>query len=182
MKTLETQRLILRPFEEKDFHDFYEYAKNPNVGPNAGWEPHTNPEMSKEILKKFIESDEVWALVWKENNKVIGSVGLHNDYLRNAPDVKMLGYVLSQDYWGRGIMTEAAMAAIDYSFETMNILLLTIHHYANNLHSKRVIEKCGFVYEGTLRRCIQIYNGTIHDLVCYSLTREEWMSLRTASR
>jgi putative acetyltransferase len=175
MKTLETQRLILRPFEEKDLEDFYEYARNPKIGPNAGWPPHKSPEVSQEILKHFIENDEVWALVWKEKNKVIGSVGLHQDQLRTAPDVIMLGYVLSEDYWGRGIMTEAAKAAINYAFETMNISLLTIHHHTDNIRSKRVIEKCGFVYEGTLRRCKQIFDGTIHDLACYSISREEWM-------
>jgi putative acetyltransferase len=177
MKILETQRLLLRPFVETDLEDFYEYARNPKVGPNAGWPPHTSPADSEKILKHFMENNEVWALVWKEKNKVIGSVGLHKDQLRSAPDVIMLGYVLSEDYWGQGIMMEAAKAAINYAFETMNIALLTIHHYTDNLRSKRVIEKCGFQYEGTLRHCSQIYDDTIHDLVCYSISREEWMKL-----
>jgi putative acetyltransferase len=71
-------------------------------------------------------------------------------------------------------MTEAATAAIRYAFEHMDIKLLTVHHYSHNVRSKRVIEKSGFRYEGTLRRCTQIFNGCIFDLCCYSMTKEEW--------
>ena len=174
MVTLETDRLILRPFVESDLVQFYEYAKTPNIGPNAGWPPHREINESRRILTGFIEDQEVWALVLKEDNRLIGSLGLHADKLRTAPDVKMLGYVLSEDYWGRGLMTEAASTAIRYAFEHMDIKLLTVHHYSHNERSKRVIEKCGFRYEGTLRRCTQIFNGCIFDLCCYSMTKEEW--------
>ncbi len=177
MKTLETNRLILRSFKVTDLDDFYEYAKNPNVGPNAGWPPHASREDSRKILTSFIENGEVWAIVLKENNKVIGSLGIHRDQLRTATDVRMLGYVLSEDYWGRGLMTEAARAAIRYTFETMDISLLTVHHYSHNQRSRRVIEKLGFHYEGTLRHCSRIYDGTVHDTACYSMTREEWEKL-----
>lgn len=174
MRAIETERLLLRPFTETDLNDFYEYAKNPNVGPNAGWKPHENMDESKAILKDFMDNDEVLAIVWKENNKVIGSVGLHKDPLRSADNVKMLGYVLSEDYWGRGITTEAAKAVLRYAFNEMNLYMVTVHHYPFNHRSKRVIEKCGFIYEGTLRHCTRIYNGNTYDLACYSLTRDEW--------
>ncbi len=177
MKTLETNRILLRPFKVTDLEDFYEYAKNSKVGPNAGWPPHASREDSRKILTSFIESDEVWAVVLKENKKVIGSVGIHKDQLRTATDVRMIGYVLSEDYWGRGIMTEAARAAIGYAFETTDITLLTVHHYIHNQRSRRVIEKLGFQYEGTLRHCSRIFDGSIHDLSCYSMTREEWEKL-----
>lgn len=73
MKTLETERLILRKFVEDDLDDLFEYAQSPNVGPNAGWAPHKTKEDSANILKMFIEEDEVWAIVEKKSNKVIGS-------------------------------------------------------------------------------------------------------------
>ncbi|MGF7144559.1 putative acetyltransferase [Anaerotaenia torta] len=174
MKTLETQRLLLRTFCEEDLDDFYEYAKSPKVGPNAGWPPHNNKEESRKILDRFMEEDEVWAIVLKEKNKLIGSIGLHHDRLRSANEVLMLGYVLSDEYWGQGLMTEACHAVISFAFESLGIQLLTVHYYAHNLRSRRVIEKCGFQYEGTLRRCAKLYDGSIHDLVCYSMTRQEW--------
>lgn len=174
MKALETDRLYLRPFQGGDLEDFYEYARNPKVGPNAGWPPHETIENSKAILNKFLEGDEVLALELKQNHKVIGSIGLHNDQLRTASGVKMLGYVLSEDYWGQGLTTEAARAVLRYAFEELGIYMVTVHHYSHNQRSKRVIEKCGFLYEGTLRHASQIFNGNIYDLVCYSLTGAEW--------
>lgn len=179
MKTIETARLLLRPFLETDLEDIYEYAKNPNIGPNAGWKPHENLDESKVILNSFMEKDEVLAIVWKENNKVIGSLGLHIDQLRSADNVKSLGYVLSEDYWGRGIITEAAKAILNYAFTELNLTMVTVHHYPYNHRSKRVIEKCGFVYEGTLRHCVKIFNGNIYDLVCYSMTKTEWEKIYT---
>ena len=177
MKTIETDRLILRQFTYTDYEDLYEYAKNPNIGPNAGWKPHENLDESKAILKSFIEEDEVLAIVWKVNNKVIGSLGLHKDSLRSADDVKMLGYVLSEDYWGKGIITEASRALLAYAFTDLNLILVSVHHYAYNQKSRRVIEKCGFRYEGTLRHCTKIYSGDTYDLMCYSMTKDEWEKL-----
>ena len=88
----------------------------------------------------------------------------------------MLGYVLAEPYWGRGLMTEAVKGMIKYAFEELNIDLLSVYHYPHNERSKRVIEKCGFHYEGTLRRASTIYNGRVFDDVCYSLTKEEYYS------
>jgi len=176
MKTLETERLILRPFQESDLDDLYEYAQSPNVGPNAGWPPHQNKEDSLQIMKMFMEGNEVWALLLKETNKVIGSIGLHNDRLRNIDDVKMLGYVLSEDYWGQGLVLAASKAVIAYAFEVLEMNMVTVHHYPFNQRSKRVIEKCGFIYEGTLRHTTKLYDGKIHDLVCYSMTKDEWLN------
>lgn len=177
MKTLETDRLLLRSFTYTDLEDFYEYASNPNIGPHAGWKTHESIYETKAILKSFIDADDVWAIVWKVNNKVIGSLGLHNDQLRSADNVKMLGYVLSEDYWGKGIITEASKAALNHAFIDMKLTMVTVHHYSYNQKSRRVIDKCGFQYEGTLRHCAKIFNGNTYDLVCYSMTKEEWEML-----
>lgn len=174
MKTLETERLIIRKFRQEDLNDFYEYAKNPNVGPNAGWCPHESIEDSAEILKIFIEGDEVWAIIDKQMGKVIGSIGLHKDHKRDNPDARMLGYVLSESYWGKGLTTEAAKAVIKYAFENMELGLISVYHYKDNNRSKRVIEKCGFVYEGTLRNASVLYNGNVNDDMCYSMTKQEY--------
>lgn len=87
MKTLETERLTLRPWRESDLEDFHEYCRDPEVGPNAGWKPHESLEESKKILGSFVNCDEAKdaerALVLKENGKVIGSVGILADRLRH---------------------------------------------------------------------------------------------------
>lgn len=149
MKTLETERLILRNFKESDLDDFYEYAKVPGVGENASWPHHEKIESTKKILKDFIEKDEVYALVLKEKNKVIGSLGIHKTtkFKENKSDVKReIGYVLSKDYWGKALMPEAVKAAIKYAFEELNVDVLLCGHFNFNLKSKRVIEKCGFEF------------------------------------
>ncbi|SFC42197.1 GNAT family N-acetyltransferase [Clostridium uliginosum] len=176
MKVLETERLILRPWTIDDLEDFYEYAKNPNIGPNAGWEPHSNKEDSKKILELFIEKDETWAIVYKENDKVIGSIGLHTDEKRNGINSNMLGYVLSEEYWGKGIMTEAVKCVIKYAFEEIKLDILSVCHYTFNNRSKRVIEKCGFKYEGTIRCAKKLYDTRIVDEVCYSILKEEYFN------
>ena len=146
MKTLFTERLILRSWQLSDLHDLYEYAKLETVGPNAGWKPHETIEESKEILNKFIATDDTWALVLKANKKVIGSVGMHDFQDIEGNKVKSLGYVLSTFYEGEGLMTEACKRAIKYIFEETDIKLIKVTHFIGNLKSKRVIEKCGFNY------------------------------------
>lgn len=71
-------------------------------------------------------------------------------------------------------MPEAARAAIQFAFEEMDIQVLSVYHYPFNLRSKRVIEKCGFTFEGTLRCGSVVYDGKINDDVCYSMTRREY--------
>ena len=83
MLTFETERLVLRPWRKSDLGDFYEYAKDPEVGPNAGWKPHENMDESRRILQSFIDGEEVRAVVLKQTGKVIGSLGLHPDRLRH---------------------------------------------------------------------------------------------------
>ncbi|MGI5894567.1 MAG: GNAT family N-acetyltransferase [Candidatus Merdivicinus sp.] len=174
-KPLETERLLLRRFEIGDLHDFSEYAVSPEVGPAAGWKPHESVEESQKILDEFIAGEDVWAIVWKETGKVIGSIGLHEESKRSpSADTRMLGYVLSRDYWGRGIMTEAARRMIAYAFEECGLELLSVQHFSFNNRSRRVIEKCGFTYEGTLRRCCLRYDGEWLDECCYSMTRAEY--------
>ncbi len=184
MKTLETPRLLLRDWQKEDAEDLYHYAKDPEVGPAAGWKPHESIEESRDILDKmFLGSTEVWAIVSKEDGRVIGSLGLHGDSKRaGVPGVKMLGYVLSREYWGRGLMTEAAKAALAYAFEEEKLQMVSVFHFPFNGRSRRVIEKCGFRREGFLRMATCQYNGKILDEVCYSLTADEYWAGKDAEK
>jgi len=112
--------------------------------------------------------------VLKESEKVIGSISLKNDVKRKVANANMIGYSLSQDYWGQGIMTEAVKRVLQYAFEDANSVLVSIYHFSFNKRSRRVIEKCGFVYEGKMRQSFQTYDGNIYDDMCYSLLREEY--------
>ncbi|MGY3777366.1 GNAT family N-acetyltransferase [Isobaculum melis] len=150
MKLLETERLFLRPWQKTDVADLYDYAKLPNVGPQAGWAPHQNLAESQKILEMFIAEDDTWAVVLKEENKVIGAVGLHDrkpkEELAHLPQ-REIGYVLHPDYWGNGYMPEAVKKVIDFSFNELKLALLWCGHYDFNEKSRRVVQKVGFQFE-----------------------------------
>lgn len=177
METLETQRLILRSWQENDLEDFYEYGKNPEIGPNAGWKPHSNIEESRKILNSFVKTDENWAVVFKENKKAIGSLGISKDKIghEGMGSGKEIGYVLSQDYWGKGLMTEAVKRVLEFAFKKLNLDFVSVSHFPFNARSKRVIEKCGFKYEKTLKNSCTNYNGEKLDEMCYILTKAEYL-------
>ena len=148
---IETPRLILRPWCDGDLDDLYEYASVPGVGEMAGWCHHGSKEESAQILDMFIRHKKTFALQLKENGKVIGSLGLEE--MRPDPEGpdksgREIGYVLSRDYWGRGLMPEAVKAVIDYCFQVLKLDYLTCGHFLRNDRSRRVVEKCGFRFFG----------------------------------
>ena len=147
---IETDRLILRPWQETDFYDFYEYAKVDGVGQRCGWLPHKDIEESRRILEMFMDEKKTFALELKENGKVIGSVGLEaRDADLGIPEIlkgREIGYVLNKDYWGRSLMPEAVKAVIDYCFKELDFDWLTCGHFVWNHQSRRVVEKCGFEF------------------------------------
>ena len=148
---IETERLILREWNLSDVDDLFEYASVPEVGEHAGWPHHKNKEESLYRVKHFIEEKHTFAIVYKENNKVIGSVGIEfygsEDKLTEFKHYKgrEIGYVLSKDYWGKGIMPEAVKAVNNYLFNVLDYDFLLCGYYDFNHQSKRVQEKCGFV-------------------------------------
>lgn len=144
---LRTERLMLRPWTMDDLSDFYEYASVDGVGQMAGWLPHKSIEESREILQRFIEGKNQFALEF--NGKVIGSLGIEEYHEKELPEFinwrgRELGYVLSKDYWGRGLMPEAVKAIIKYLFETVGLDFIVCGHFVENNQSQRVQEKCGF--------------------------------------
>lgn len=171
-----TGRLLLRPWSMEDLGDLYRYAKDPMIGPNAGWKPHESEEESRSILTTFVGNGDLTAVVLRENGRVIGSVGLHPDRLRHE-DVRPcreLGYVLSREYWGRGLMTEAVRRVLRYAFGGMDLSLVSVAHFPGNSRSEHVIRKCGFRYEKMLRGSYRDYRGVWMDEVCYAMTRQEY--------
>jgi ribosomal-protein-alanine N-acetyltransferase len=149
-KTIETKRLILRPFVRTDLDDFFEYASVEGTGEMAGWHHHQDKQKSQEILDLFISEDKTFAVCLKETGKVIGSLGVEKygmeDKLTEFDGYRgrEIGYVLSRDYWGQGLMTEAVRAVIDYLFNECDLDFLTCGYYDFNNRSRRVQEKCGF--------------------------------------
>ena len=146
---IETERLILRPWKESDVDDFFAYASIPGVGEMAGWPHHQSKEKTQQTIAMFMRDKDVLAIELKESNQVIGSLGIHeNDNDHVGPDYlgREVGYVLSKEYWGRGLVPEAVRGVIDYCFNTLYYDYLLCGHFTWNHQSRRVIEKCGFQY------------------------------------
>lgn len=175
---IETERLLLTPWEDTKecAEGLYSWAKNPNVGPHAGWAPHSSVEDSRKIITEmFIPSREAWAIRDKNTGKIIGNISIYEDSAREGVNSMEVGYALAEECWGKGLMTEACKAVIDYAFSKFDLSIIAIRTSNVNLRSQSVINKCGFTYEGTLRRAYHIYDGTDRDSRIYSLTREEWL-------
>ena len=180
MRTLETERLILTKWttSKEDIEGLYEFAKNPEVGPNAGWKPHADLAESEMIIKEIFMPYDVWCIREKESGRVVGNIGLEPDRRREDVNSRELGYSLAQDCWGKGYMTEAANAVIDYAFEDLELVVMGICTGPDNKRSQRVIEKCGFKFEGVQRRGYHIFTGEDRDNLVFSMLREEWEEMR----
>ena len=148
MERLETERLILRPFAAEDAADLYAYARDPEVGPAAGWPPHGSEAESLEIIRTVFSAPHVFALVLRETGHLIGSAGFVDGHRAELPGPDdELGYWVGRPWWGRGLATEAARELLRYGFEDLGLRTVWCDHYEGNGSSRRVIEKCGFVYQ-----------------------------------
>ena len=151
---IETERLLLRPWCEADLDDLYAYACVPGVGEMAGWKHHENIGETRLILDMFIRDRKTFALELLETGRVIGSLGLEEPdpaIICGDQAGREIGYVLSREYWGRGLMPEAVEAVREYCFQILKFDFLTCGHFLRNDRSRRVIEKCGFRYVGESR-------------------------------
>jgi len=180
METLRTERLILRELRLEDINDFFDYAKNPNVSLElSGWEPYfTNKVKALGFLKSYVAKNDTWAVALRDNGKVIGHIKIYPDENRGKYSerngAKLLTYALSEDYWGRGYMTEAVKQVVKYFFDKMRVELLTVFHIPSNVRSKRVIEKCGFQYEATIKQGFKNYDGQVFDCIIYSIVKSDY--------
>jgi len=148
---VETDRLILRSLTMEDLADFFAFSSYREVDEMAGFAHHKSLDESKEILQKFIEDKNVFALYHKNDKKVIGSLTLHGSWANWDEEYKHLriseiGSVISKDYWGQGVVPEAIEAVVSYGFDTLGLDAFAACHFVGNNQSKRVIEKCGFTY------------------------------------
>lgn len=149
---LETERLILRRWTNEDAKALYEYAKDPDVGPIAGWPPHKSVDESLTIIKTVFNRSQCFAICEKETGNAIGAIELklngHTD-MTERDDECELGYWLGKPFWGRGYMPEAARELLRYGFETLQMTTVWCGYYDGNEKSRRVQEKLGFVYHHT---------------------------------
>ena len=133
--------------------------------------PYTEND-AKEFITAMLSSDknEVFAFAIVYDGKCIGSIGVFrqsNIHFRTAE----LGYYVAEEYWGRGLMTQAVKEICDYAFNNSDIIRIYAEPFAYNIGSQRVLEKNGFCFEGILKS--NAYkNGRVVDMKMYSKLKD----------
>lgn len=173
----ETERLILRPWKIDDADSLYEYAKDPLVGPMAGWPVHTSVDNSREIIKSVLSKSESYAVCLKGDNKAIGSIGLsigEDSNICITEDEAEIGYWIGVPFWGQGLIPEAVGELMKYAFEHLKMKQLWCGYFHGNEKSKIVQEKCGFKYQYTIKeKKVELMNDVRTEHVT-SINRIQW--------
>ena len=156
--TIETDRLILRPWLRSDAESLYLLARDPEVGPRAGWPPHTSVEESERIIDAVLCAPETYAVVLKDTGELVGCAGFNAGDAANLPlsDGEMeLGYWIGKPFWGNGYASEAARAVMARGFAELGLSCIRAVYFDGNDRSRRVLDKLGFRHERTERdvRC-----------------------------
>jgi len=181
MPTVETERLILRNLNEGDAEDMFEYASDAETIYWMSFPIHRSVEDSRQTIKEFFMPRVAqglpsgYCLVLKENNKMIGTCDIADIDRFGSGNI---GYIINKKYWGQGYTTEACMKLIEVAFEYVGFRRLETAHAINNLRSKRVIEKCGFIFEGIKRDYYPLQDGSYQDCMIYSLLKEDYERMK----
>jgi RimJ/RimL family protein N-acetyltransferase/GNAT superfamily N-acetyltransferase len=174
---LETKRLILRPWEESDAESLYKYAKDAQVGPIAGWPPHRSVDESLDVIRNVFNGQECYAICLKTDNVAIGCIELklkgHTD-MTERDDECELGFWIGVPFWGKGIVPEAARRLIRHGFDDLGMITIWCGYYDGNEKSKRVQEKCGFIYHHSCNEVPVPLMGETRIGHTNILTREQW--------
>ena len=142
---METERLLLRPWQESDAEALYRWASDPEVGPAAGWSPHTSVENSRDIIRTVLSEEGTFAVVPKDGNgDPIGAIGVFPTEIPEGRGEPEIGYCIARPYWGQGLIPEAVEAMLRRQFREMGAERVWCAHFPGNERSRRVQEKCGF--------------------------------------
>ena len=172
---IQTPRLTLRRMLKRDSADMYEYARDPEVSAYLLWQPHENENYTRRYLSylqsRYRAGDFYdWAVVWREEDKMIGTCGFTHIALEsNSAEI---GYVLNRQFWGRGIAPEAARAVLRFAFSDLRLHRVEAHYMLGNDRSRRVMEKIGMKYEGAFRDSMFVKGNYVTVGVCSILENE----------
>ena len=167
------QDVFIRSVTEDDLMAVWRIYSDQQICLMCGAKPANSIVDAAAILDIMIKNGGNFAIVLKETMSVIGIISVRRDIHRYNKKAYMLGYLLEKSYWGRGFMPQAVKLMTEYTFNYLGADLISATHFKDNLQSKRVLEKCGFQYEGTLRREYVRWDGSVLDSCVYSLLWEE---------
>lgn len=177
-QTIETERLILRPFRTEDAPAmFRNWASDPAVTEYVTWPTHKTVEETAAVTaawEKQTAEDPAfyqWAIELKSLGEPIGSIAVA--HLDEKTDSAELGWCIGRTWWGQGVMPEAGAAVIAFLFERAGFLRVAARYDTRNEKSGRVMRKLGMRFEGVLRQAGRC-NAGICDEAVYSVLRSEY--------
>lgn len=166
--SLETERLMLRPWDDMDADELFELAKDPEIGRWCGWEPHKKIGDTLFALHNFLEVKETYAICLKENRRVVGSITLmfDSELVSNKNECE-LGFWIGTKYQRNYYAFEASKRVIAHAFEDLMVNKIWCECFDDNIKSISLIEKLGFVSNTSTNA----ENGHCINL----LTKEKWL-------
>jgi len=171
---IETDRLIIRDFVKENVQGIFELDSNPAVHTFLGNKPIHTMEQAEQIVDYIMGQYETygmgrWAIIDKENGEFVGWTGLkYEDKVRKEFNYYDIGYRLKENYWGKGIATETAIASLKYGFETMNLSEIGGAADVNHAASNKILRKIGLQFVDTFE-----YEGAAHNW--YNLTKSSYL-------
>ena len=173
---LETERLILRPLELSDAPVIQELAAHPDIAATTLNMPHPYPAGAGErFIQSLIDNhdktpDFVLGIVRKADQQLMGAISFRPDARHQRAEI---GYWIGVPYWNQGYTSEAARRLVDYGFAERDLHRICASYFSHNIASRRVMEKAGMTYEGTLRQHVE-RSGKFYDLGFCGILRSEW--------
>lgn len=175
---IETDRLVLRRMKVSDYADMYEYSRSDLVTKYLLWNSHPDARYTRDYLG-YIQSQYRagefydWAVIHKETGKMIGTCGFARlDFENNSAEI---GYVLNPDFWRKGYATEAVKRVINFGFHDLNLHRIEARYIVGNEVSRRVMEKCGMVFEGIHKSSLYVKDKYVSVGYC-AITSDDYIS------
>ena len=177
---LETERLLLRRWNESDAKNLYTYARDPDIGPPAGWPPNKSVPESREIIKTVLNGSECYAVCLKADGRPVGCMELKlngRTDLTDRDDECELGFWIGKPFWGRGLIPEAARVLLRRAFTELGMQKVWCAYYDGNEKSKRAQQKIGFRFQRTIEHMEVPLLGEVRKCHVNCMTKEEWEAL-----
>lgn len=175
-QVMETNRCLLRKITLEDIDDMYEYCRIEEVSKYTKFNAHQSKNETKQVIEEIFIPKYLteWGIVLKETNKLIGTI----DYISLDEHCATIGYALSRDFWGRGIVPEVSQKLLELSFEKLKLKVVYASHHISNISSGKVMKKIGMTLLGK-DYYFDFKNKPLVEVVKYGMTYEDYIRLNS---
>lgn len=171
-----TPRFRLRPWQPEDAESLYQLARDPDVGPPAGWYPHTSIENSREIIQTVLSDPETYAILGRRDGLLRGSCGIFPTQASSVTDEPELGYWVGKAFWRRGTARECVQALLVRCFTALGAQRVWCSYFDGNEPSRRCMESCGFRPHHREDHVLWPITGETKTVYYESITLPDWQA------